>query len=458
MADVRRKEYALEIFENVCKSAYFDYQREKVFLRTDLQLKIINKQHRKLKRTNLRPNQKLVLEARKCLRCRSRKIEHRKRCNLVLLDLRFSVSGVKKWITQTIFSRYYCFKCARRFSSGEGDRRPYVKYGHGLMSWCVYWNVIGGLNMSRVMKGLADLFGLFLPHAAVHRFKAYVVDRYLSLYNEILKSLLLGPIIHVDETVVNIRGNSGYVWVVASMDKVYYFYRPSREGSFLEEMLAPFHGVLISDFFSAYDSLPCEQQKCLVHFVRDIDDDLLRNPIDTELKALAQDFGNLLRQIISSVDRYGLKRRHLQKHKKDVDRFLNTVASSEYSSELANKYKKRFGKSGLKMFTFLAHDGVPWNNNNAEHAIKRFAKHRRDADGRFTPTSLNEYLVLASVLATCEFNNVNGLKFLLSNETSLDGLLKMAGRKANAAPTETQITETLAQASPLLSTSPQPSA
>ena len=438
-----RKEYALETFEHVNKCAYFDYQREKIFLRTDLQLKTINKQHRKLKRTKLRPNQKLVLEARKCLRCRTRKIEHRKRRNCVLLDLRFSESGVKKWITQTIFSQYYCFKCTRQFSSGEGDRRPYVKYGHGLMSWCVYWNVIGGLNMSRVTKGLADVFGLFLPQAAVHRFKAYVVDRYLSLYNEILESLLLGPIIHVDETVVNLRGNSGYVWVMVSMDKVYYFYRPSREGSFLEGMLAPFHGILISDFFSAYDSLSCEQQKCLVHFVRDIDDDLLRNPIDTELKALAQDFGNLLSRIISTVDRYGLKRRHLQKHKKEVDRFLNTVASADYSSELANKYKKRFGKSGLKMFTFLAHDGVPWNNNNAEHAIKRFAKHRRDADGRFTQTSLNEYLVLASVLATCEFNNVNGLKFLLSNETTLGGLLKMAGRKANPSLSETQMTGTL---------------
>ena len=350
----------------------------------------------------------------------------------MLIDLRFSESGVKKWITQAIFSQYYCFKCTRQFSSGEGDRRPYVKYGHGLMSWCVYWNVIGGLNMSRVAKGLADLFGLFLPHAAVHRFKAYVVDRYLSLYNEILKTLLVGPIIHVDETVVNLRGNNGYVWVMASMDKVYYFYRPSREGSFLEGMLAPFNGVLISDFFGAYDSLSCEQQKCLVHFVRDIDDDLLRNPVDTELKALAQDFGNLLKRIISTVDRYGLKRRHLQKHTKEVGRFLNTVASADYSSELANKYKKRFGKSGVKMFTFLAHDGVPWNNNNAEHAIKRFAKHRRNADGRFTQTSLDEYLVLASILATCEFNNVNGLKFLLSNETSLAGLFKMAKRKDQA--------------------------
>ena len=42
------------------------------------------------------------------------------------------------------------------------------------------------------------------------------------------------------------------------------------------------------------------------------------------------------------------------------------------------KYKKRFQKkSGEKLFTFLDHDGVPWNNTNAEHAIQRFAKYCR---------------------------------------------------------------------------------
>ncbi len=30
-----------------------------------------------------------------------------------------------------------------------------------------------------------------------------------------------------------------------------------------------------------------------------------------------------------------------------------------------------------KLFTFLDYDGVPWNNNNAEHAIKHFAIFRR---------------------------------------------------------------------------------
>ena len=124
------------------------------------------------------------------------------------------------------------------------------------------------------------------------------------------------------------------------MDKAYYFYKPSREGAFLQEMLRLFSGVLVSDFYTAYDSLPCEQQKCLVHFVRDIDDDVLENPLDAELKSIAQELGALLRTIIQTVDRHGLKGRHLRKHKTAVLRFLDSVASKDLSSELAGAYKE----------------------------------------------------------------------------------------------------------------------
>ena len=296
------------------------------------------------------------------------------------------------------------------------------------MSWCVYSNVACGVNMLRVENSLEDVCDLTFPESEGYRSKRYITDLYQSLYSEILRSILASPVIHIDETSVRLHKQQGYVWVVTSLDKVYYFYKPSREGSFLPEMLGGFSGVLISDFFTAYDSLKCKQQKCLVHFLRDIDDDLLKNPLDMELKTMAQQFGTLLRAVIETVDNCGLKARYLRKHKRPIDGFLDSVASTEFSSLLANKYKKRFQKSGEKMFTFLDNDGVPWNNNNAEHAIKRFAKYRRNTDGYFPERSLKGYLVLATVFETCEFNNINLLKFLLSKETTLEGLLKMAGR------------------------------
>jgi hypothetical protein len=282
--------------------------------------------------------------------------------------------------------------------------------------------------MRQAAESLQDIFGLTLPPCQAYRWKEYMSAFYKDLRTEILHSILNSPVIHIDETTVKLRKQNGYVWVMTSIDKVYYFYKPSREGSFLQELLGTFGGVLVSDFFTAYDSLKCGQQKCLVHLVRDIDDDLMKNPLDTELKGIARDFGVLLRQIIETVDSRGLKSRYLRKHKRPVVRFLDSVTSRDFLSPLATNYKRRFQKSGLKMFTFLDHDGVPWNNNNAEHAVKRFAKYRRDADGRFTERLLEDYLGLATVFETCRFNNVNVLKFLLSRETTLAGLMK-AGRK-----------------------------
>jgi predicted RecB family nuclease len=428
----RAREYALEDFKHVVKCAYFDYQREKVFFRTHQHFKTINKHHRKLMRTNIRPNSIVILECHICPRCNSKRIEMIKRMSHAMIDLKFFKTGVKKWITRTDSSRYHCQKCKHDFSSE--DRRPNPRrYGHSLMSWCAYFNAVCGANLSRTRRTLGDLFEIFLDKSKIYLLKRYLTDSYQTLYEEIFQATVRDPILHVDETVVHFRGgNTGYVWVLTSMDKVFYFYKPSRETAFLTEMLTPFSGVLVSDFYAGYDALECAQQKCLVHLVRDIDEDLLRNPLDSELKAIASELGSLLRGIIQSVDCYGLRSRHLGKHKRDVSRFLQSMVSKNFVSDLAVKYKKRFHKGGAKMFTFLDHDGVPWNNNNAEHAIKRFAKHRREGDGRFTERTLKEYLVLATVLETCEFNNVNVLKFLLSKETTLAGLFKMAKRKDQA--------------------------
>ena len=216
------------------------------------------------------------------------------------------------------------------------------------MSWCVYSNIACGLNMSRAWKSTEDVFGLVIPPDKVYKWKTHIAVLYESLYSEILQSVLASPVIHIDETTVRIRDRRGYVWVMTTMDKVYYFYKPSREGSFLQEMLRQFSGTLVSDFYTAYDSLPCKQQKCLLHLIRDIDDDVLRNPLDAELKGIAEQFGTLLRTIIETIDCYGLKSRHLRKHGRAALRFLDSVSSSDFSSELATKYQKRFQESGEK--------------------------------------------------------------------------------------------------------------
>src|SRR5947208_1180440 len=72
----------------------------------------------------------------------------------------------------------------------------------------------------------------------------------------------------------------GYVWVFTNLEEVVFIYRPSREGSFLHDLLKDFRGVLVSDFYAPYDALACAQQKCLIHLMRDFNHDIQRNPWD----------------------------------------------------------------------------------------------------------------------------------------------------------------------------------
>jgi hypothetical protein len=214
------------------------------------------------------------------------------------------------------------------------------------------------------------------------------------------------------------------------MENVVYLYSSTRESNMVKEKLRDFHGVLISDFYTAYDSIACHQQKCLIHLIRDMNEDILKNPFDDELKRIAKEFTLILSPIVETIDKFGLKQYHFNKHKLPVDVFLKKVQKVEYTSDLAKNYQRRFVKYGDKMFTFLNYDGVPWNNNNAEHAIKRFAQLRKAIGGSSTVKGIQEYLVLLSICETLRLRNASFLKFLTSGIIDIDEFLKLPGKKA----------------------------
>ena len=204
------------------------------------------------------------------------------------------------------------------------------------------------------------------------------------------------------------------------MEEVAFVYGETREGKTPQEVLRHFRGVLVSDFYTAYDSFDCPQQKCLIHLIRDMNDDVKSNPYDAELKDIVQAFATVVRSIVETVDRYGLTKSRLQKHKSAAIGFIEKVGEQHVSSEVAMKYKKRIQKYGNRLFTFLDYNRVPWHNNNAEHAVHAFARYRRFADGRFTKKSISDHLAILSVFQTCEYRGIDVLDFLLSDEPKPD--------------------------------------
>ena len=75
-------------------------------------------------------------------------------------------------------------------------------------------------------------------------------------------------------------------------------------------------------------------------------------------------------------------------------------------------------------FTFLNYDGIPWNNNNAEHAIKPFAAYRRELGGTFTEKGIKDYLILLSIQQTCKYRGLSFLEFLKLGEKSIEAYTK----------------------------------
>src|SRR5262249_15218551 len=155
----------------------------------------------------------------------------------------------------------------------------------------------------------------------IHMFKSLMATHYQTSYKRLLDKIFTGGLVHVDETEVTLHTGKGYVWVFTNLEEVVFLYRPTREGDFLKELLKDFRGVLVSDFYAAYDSIDCPQQKCLIHLMRDMNQDLLNNPFDEELQSITGAFGTLLRAVVTAVDQHGLKRRYLEKYTRDVEDF-----------------------------------------------------------------------------------------------------------------------------------------
>jgi predicted RecB family nuclease len=424
-------------FTEINDCAYFDYQRDKVFVRTNPVLARAARRRKKSRRARrVRPNDRVELAVDECPHCKSTDLvpSERKGRRKLLFDLKFSPGGVRRRVIDCVACPYVCSGCGTLLFSEKF--RHVAKHQHALKSWVVFEHIAHRVSFKKIGATLEDYFGLHINTLFLLKFKDLMARHYQPTCDAILKRMIAGALIHADETKIQLKSGEGYVWVFTNLEEVVFIYKPTREGSFLHEMLRDFKGVLVSDFFSAYDSLPCPQQKCLIHLIRDLNHDLFQSPYDEELKYVASRFGELLRRIIRTVDRHGLRCKYLSRHKGLVDRFFSDLAAACYASEVAQGYRARFLKNREKLFTFLNYDGVPWNNNNAEHAIKQFAYYRQTCEGHITAAGLQEYLVLLSIQQTCEYNGVSFLKFLLSRELDIDRFCQGVGKRSGPLPVD----------------------
>jgi predicted RecB family nuclease len=414
--------------ESLQRSAHFRYERSRIKLSEEKASQCLPPPRKKAKRSPRRRSfssikGKIVRVPRRriCPKHPGHKLSASSKISQhSLLDVIFSKTGCRKTIVRYTGLMAYCNLCDEKYAPPGTRVFRGQQFGWSFQAWIVYQRIALRMSYRLISKATFDLFSEQLaPETAVgfvERFSKY----YQRTEDLLLRRMLDGPVVHLDETRINILGADQYVWVLTDNARVVFRLRPNRETEFLKPLLSTFKGTVVTDFYGGYDALPCSQQKCLVHLIRDLNDDLWKNPFDDELEGFVAAVRDLLVPLLEDVQRFGLKARHLRKHRRRVDRFYRDVITGLASvRDTTARYRKRFERYKVALFSFIENDGVPWHNNAAERALRHLAVQRK-ISGAFSEKGAGNYLRLLAIAQTCRFQRKSFLGFLLSKSTNVD--------------------------------------
>jgi transposase-like protein len=306
-----------------------------------------------------------------------------------------------------------------------------------LQAWAIYQRLVLRLPYHVITQALEEQFHVRVNQGTIVTFIRNFARDYAQTEERCREQLLRSPFIHADETKINIQGTNYYTWVFTDGRHVLFRLSATRESVVVREVLGEYTGILITEFYGGYDAVPCRQQKCLVHLIRDLNNDLWRRPFDTELEtfvAFVMDVRDLLVPILEAANKYGLRKRNLCKFTKAVASFYRrAITSRVYRSEPVRTYQKRFRRYRQSLFTFLEYDGIPWNNNMGERALRHLTVQRK-ISGSFYESLAPAYLLLLGLAQTCRFQDKSLLKFLLSGEKDVDAFRATKRHRGATAP------------------------
>ena len=421
-------------FRALLTFTHFDYDTKKIRFRDDPIKETAAQERARNRRSASKLQHKLAEKKRQATRCIhvplrtvcpqcgfQPLVSSKREVERTIIDIVQTPTSMRKAITSYRRAREYCPVCRKYYADdfATGHKGNQL-YGHGFQAWAVYQRVAFRLPYESIVESLLEQFHEHINICCIPTFMKHLAQYYTSTEQAITRSLLESPFLHVDETEINIHGSKWYIWVFTDEHQVLFKLTDTREADIVHQLLANYGGILISDFYAGYDAVPCAQQKCWVHLIRDLNNDLLGAPFDTELEDLVEAVRDLILPIMECIQRHRLQQRKLHKFKNKVKKFYQyAIQNTHYRSDLAIKYHKRFLRYRDSLFTFLEHDAILWHNNPAERAIRPIAKQRLISTS-LSASVTRDYLVLLGIRQTCRFQGKSFFQFLFSGETDLE--------------------------------------
>lgn len=300
----------------------------------------------------------------------------------------------------------FCRHCKKRVESRHPQQPPpadlpHAQMGLNALATAAVLKHDAGLPYRKVSRLLQDLCGLTVSPGALPKQMRRVSQWLAEPYDRIKSALRQSPVVHADETGAPVDGMNQWLWTLTSPLHTLFHLDPSRGGKVVLELLGEkFDGHLVSDFFSAYNTLPYKQQKCNIHLLREIKQTGERNP-DFAQSPFAGRLKRLVKQMLSLKKRWDqlddatYTRRACRLH----DR-LEQLGKTRWDDHDVNRLAKRISKHASQLTAFLLERDLPGENNAAERALRPAVVIRKISGGHRGLSTAKASAVITSILRT----------------------------------------------------------
>jgi transposase len=326
--------------------------------------------------------------------------------------------------TKYVVRRRYCCGCRRQVSPPipnviEGGSNE--RFGLRLMLLIVSLKMLG-LSYEKIGAHLKLLFDLDLTEGAMIHCVMAVADAFGPRYEELKRDLVKEKSIHGDETSWRIKGKNHWLWAFLGKWSVVYEVDRSRGKDVPKKVLGDYQGLVISDSWGAWNHIGARRQRCLVHYLRELEDTLKYKSPGEDFLAFRKRLRRMLRDAIRMADNKDHDERLRAKAR--LEARIDALVSSYSQSEERNcaRLLKRLRREKEMLFTFLEEEGVDWNNNAAERALRSSVVIRKITYGNQSDEGAHAHAVLMSIRETCGLRKENffdhAMGYLLSKPAS----------------------------------------
>jgi hypothetical protein len=306
--------------------------------------------------------------------------------------------------------------CGREARAPRHEDRLFdstVSLGPEVLLHAVYLRMGLGLSYRKAADALERLCGLSVTPGGLALALKRCARYFEPEYNLIVAAARRAMYLNADETGWRVTAKGAWCWVFTNDRLVLFTIDPSRGAKVLGRILGNrFKGVLTSDFYAAYGTIPCEKQKCLAHLLREISRIEKLWPRSREIKRVSKTVWDVIQAGLRlKARREKLTEETFERKFQELRSRLGALSYFGNKNADCARVVARIWKHQDELLTFVKHAQVEYHNNAAERDIRPSVLLRKTTGGNWSWSGARSHEILMTVLQTCRRRGIDFFKY-----------------------------------------------